>query len=89
MVLLALAAAALELSQDQLHTECASANSASALFDGRYPHTGRLAELAWQYRESLSFYDALYVALAVRLDVPLLSADVRLVNAGHYPVELV
>ena len=63
--------------------------SLRALVQHRYPHPGPLAELAWRYRESLSFYDALYVALAVRLGVPLLSADVRLSNAGHCPVELV
>ena len=63
--------------------------SLRALVQHRYPQVGPLAELAWQYRDSLSFYDALYVALAVRLGVPLLSADVRLSNAGHCTVELV
>jgi len=67
----------------------AALRSLRALVQHRYPHVGPLAELAWQYRDSLSFYDALYVALAVRLGVPLLSADARLAKAGYCPVELV
>lgn len=50
----------------------------------RYPHVGVLADLAWTWRDNLTFYDALYVALAVRLDVPpLLTGDRRL---GRAPV---
>ncbi len=56
-----------------------------ALIDHRYPHTGSLAELAWTWRHNLSFYDALYVALAVLLDLPLVTADVRL---SHTPAAL-
>ncbi|HEY3087270.1 MAG TPA: type II toxin-antitoxin system VapC family toxin [Jatrophihabitantaceae bacterium] len=71
-------------------TEASAAlRSLRVLVQHRYPPAGPLAELAWQYRDSLSFYDALYVALAVRLGVPLLSADARLTKAGHCPVELV
>lgn len=33
----------------------------------------------------LSFYDALYVALAARLRLPLITADVRLGNAPKLP----
>lgn len=51
------------------------------LVEHRYPHAGPLAELAWKLRANLSFYDALYVALAVRLGVPLMTADVRLSRA--------
>ncbi|MGI8523964.1 MAG: type II toxin-antitoxin system VapC family toxin [Nocardioides sp.] len=47
----------------------------------RYPHAGPLAELAWTWRANLGFYDALYVALAVRLGVPLITADARLSRA--------
>jgi predicted nucleic acid-binding protein len=71
-------------------TEASAAlRSLRVLVQHRYPPVGPLAELAWQYRDSLSFYAALYVALAVRLGVPLLSADARLTKAGHCPVELV
>ncbi|HEY0636438.1 MAG TPA: type II toxin-antitoxin system VapC family toxin [Pseudonocardiaceae bacterium] len=52
------------------------------LIDHRYPHAGGLAEQAWRLRHTISFYDALYVALAARLDVPLLTTDVRLTKAG-------
>ena len=39
----------------------------------------------------MTFYDALYVALAAALDVPLLTADARLARATGLPcqVELV
>ncbi len=40
------------------------------------PHAG-LLDRAWELRHNLSFYDALYVALAERLDVPLLTLDRR------------
>jgi predicted nucleic acid-binding protein len=53
------------------------------LIEHRYPHVGELAELAWTWRANLSFYDALYVALAVRLDVPLLTADSRITRAPN------
>ncbi len=40
-----------------------------------------LALLAWQYRQNLSAYDALYVATARAYDIPLLTADARLARA--------
>lgn len=51
-----------------------------ALIEQRYPH-GPLAALAWTWRDNITFYDALYVALAVRLGVPLITADRRLSRA--------
>jgi predicted nucleic acid-binding protein len=51
------------------------------MIDHRYPHTGRLAERAWDLRHTITFYDGLYVALAAVLDVPLLTGDVRLSKA--------
>jgi len=73
--------------------ECVTGLAAlPSLIDHRYPHTaGGLAETAWQLRDSLSFYDALYVALAAHLGTPLLTADARLVRAPGLPcrVELV
>lgn len=49
-----------------------------SLVGHRYPHAGALAELAWQRRANVTFYDALYAALAAQLSVPLVTADVRL-----------
>ncbi len=55
--------------------------AARVIIDIRYPHTGALAEHAWELRDNLSFYDALYVSLAARLELPLLTGDKRLSNA--------
>ncbi len=46
----------------------------------RYPHLPLLAR-AWQLRDSVTAYDAQYVALAELLDVPLVTADARLSRA--------
>ena len=46
----------------------------------RYPHEPLLRR-AWQLRHNLNFADALYVALAEQLDVPLLTLDVRIAAA--------
>lgn len=59
--------------------------AAQALVDHRYPHAGALAERAWTLRHDLSFYDALYVALADRLGVPLLTGDTRLSRTPGLP----
>jgi len=61
-----------------------------ALVVERFPH-GTLARAAWRLRHSMSYYDALYVALATRLGAPLLTMDKRLANAPGLPcsVELV
>lgn len=40
-----------------------------------------LVERAWQIRENVTFYDALYVALAEELGVPLLTLDRHLARA--------
>lgn len=48
-----------------------------------------LVHVAWDLRDSFSFYDALYVALALMLDEPLLTFDARLERAGvDLPVEV-
>jgi len=56
----------------------------------RYPH-GFLLSRAWQLRNNLTAYDAVYVALAEALDAPLLTRDQRLaLAAGHHArVELI
>ncbi len=47
----------------------------------RASHVG-LLERAWELRSNLTFYDALYVALAERLDEPLLTLDARMAGAS-------
>lgn len=51
------------------------------LVDHRHQMTGTLARAAWALRQNLSFYDALYVALAAALGAPLVTADQRLSGA--------
>lgn len=64
-----------------------SAASARAAIDDladlplrRTGHVG-LLDRAWELRRNVSFYDGLYVALAERLDLPLLTLDARLARA--------
>lgn len=42
-----------------------------------------LIHVAWGLRDNFSFYDALYVSLALMLDEPLLTFDRRLGRAGE------
>lgn len=70
-----------ELSDEQARGLLRAVDTA---INDRYPH-GPLSEAAWQLRENLSYYDALYVALAARLDLPLLTADKRLAAAPGLP----
>lgn len=58
------------------------------LVDERYAHHDWMSLEAWQLRHTVSFYDGLYVALAARLGVPLLTRDVRLCNAPGLPCEI-
>lgn len=62
----------------------------AALVDERYPH-GSLAAAAWALRANVRYYDALYVSLAARLQIPLLTLDARLSRAPQLPctVELI
>lgn len=48
-----------------------------------------VADRAWQLRHSVSLTDACYVALAEFLGCPLLTTDMKLVNAPNLPVETV
>lgn len=59
--------------------------AAAPLTDHRYEMTGRLGQAAWALRENVSSYDALYVALAYGLSIPLLTADRRLSRAPALP----
>jgi predicted nucleic acid-binding protein len=48
-----------------------------------------LIHVAWGLRENFSFYDGLYVALALMLDEPLLTFDARLARSGiELPIEV-
>lgn len=58
-----------------------------SLVDRRYSHVA-LADAAWELRGAISFYDALYVALAASLDVPLLTADAKLSRAPQLPCKV-
>ncbi|MGH3870683.1 MAG: type II toxin-antitoxin system VapC family toxin [Pseudonocardiaceae bacterium] len=67
-----------EISAETAHT---ALHALPGMIDYRYPHTGRLADRAWDLRHTITFYDGLYVALAAVLDIPLLTGDVRLSKA--------
>ena len=58
---------------------------ASSVVEFRYDHSGPMMAIAWQLRDSLTFYDALYVALATTLSVPLVTTDARLSRAPALP----
>lgn len=48
-----------------------------------------LIHVAWGLRENFTFYDGLYVALALMLDEPLLTFDARLGRSGFdLPIEV-
>lgn len=48
-----------------------------------------LMHVAWHLRHNFSFYDGLYLALALMLDEPLLTFDARLARAGvDLPIEV-
>jgi predicted nucleic acid-binding protein len=52
-------------------------------------HRARPRELfdeAWKLRHNITFADALYVAIAVQLDAPVLTGDLNLANAPNLPV---
>jgi predicted nucleic acid-binding protein len=52
-----------------------------------YPHA-LLLERAWQLRDTLSTYDAVYVALAELLPAPLVTCDARLAPASGHTAEI-
>ncbi|MEO5534573.1 MAG: type II toxin-antitoxin system VapC family toxin [Pseudolysinimonas sp.] len=56
----------------------------------RHPHTSLIGR-AWELRDNFSAYDAVYVALAERLKIPLVTLDGRLARAAadYCDVELV
>jgi predicted nucleic acid-binding protein len=54
----------------------------------RYAH-GPLLDRAWSLRDNITPYDALYVALAERLRVPLITTDRRLARAAAQYCEVI
>ena len=54
---------------------------AERLVHRRHPIHGAISGRAWQLRHSLSFYDALYIALAESLHYQLITADSRIARA--------
>lgn len=54
----------------------------------RVAHRPLLARM-WELRDTVSTYDATYVALAERLDVPLLTCDARLGRAHGHRAEVI
>jgi len=49
----------------------------------RHPHD-ELLDRAWELRDNVTAYDSFFVALAERLDIPLLTRDRRLArSSGH------
>ncbi|MDE0607940.1 MAG: type II toxin-antitoxin system VapC family toxin [Acidimicrobiaceae bacterium] len=61
---------------------------AERMIHRRVPHHGPLAARAWQLRDNLTFYEALYLALAESLDCPLITAGKRIERA-HPSHELI
>lgn len=53
--------------------------------------TGMVSMLpeAWTLRNNLSFYDALYVSLAAKLEAPLLTFDRRMAGAPKLPARVI
>ncbi len=47
----------------------------------RFDHEN-LRDFAWSVRESVSPYDAMYVALAKQLEIPLITSDLRLAKTA-------
>jgi predicted nucleic acid-binding protein len=54
----------------------------------RYPMTLLLARV-WSLRGTLSAYDAVYIALAEALDLPLVTTDVRLARSHGHCAEII
>lgn len=60
----------------------AALHHAARLVTVRHEAPGALTTIAWSLRDRVSFYDALYVALAVATNSPLVTADERLARAA-------
>ena len=65
-----------------------SLKSARHLISFRYPAAGPLGDNAWGLRGAITYYDALYVALATALNTSLLTGDARLSRAPGLTCEV-
>jgi predicted nucleic acid-binding protein len=65
-----------------------SLKSLEHLVNERYQAVGELSDAAWQLRAGITYYDALYAALARAMGAPLLTADTRLSRAPGLPCEI-
>lgn len=54
----------------------------------RYSHEPFLSRI-WELRENFTAYDAVYVALAEVLNVPLVTCDVRLASAPGHSADMI
>ncbi len=54
----------------------------------RYPHDPLLPRI-WTLRDNITAYDAVYVALAEVLNIPLVTCDARLAEAAGHSVNLI
>lgn len=70
-------------------TALALLQAGSRIIDRRYPVSARLIRAAWTLRDNLTYYDALYAALAADLDSPLVTMDRRLTRASGLPCRIV
>jgi predicted nucleic acid-binding protein len=69
-------------------TALSSRKSLKHMVNIRYPALDPLGDAAWQLRGSLTYYDALYAALAKAIRAPLLTADARLSRAPGLTCEV-
>ena len=53
----------------------------------RYPHAP-LLDRAWELRDGITAYDAVYIALAELLDAPLVTCDARLAHSSGHGAEI-
>jgi predicted nucleic acid-binding protein len=61
--------------------------TAEHLVQERFPHPP-LRSAAWSLQANVSFYDALYIALAAKLELPLVTADAKLATAAREIVRI-
>jgi len=61
---------------------------AQQLVDVRHDLLGPLTATAWRLRHDVSFYDALYLALAIALRRPLLTSDAKLAATARQHCEV-
>ena len=77
-----------------MHGDVSDARSAEAILDlgdlgvSLHDHEVLLAA-SWELRHNVTAYDAMYVALAVLLEVPLVTLDRRLQRAVSGTVEVI